>query len=134
MKKQVKKANLTAHRKKDGGIRPIAVGNVFRGLASKIAAKRVIPELRRQLPPVQHGVDVSGGCEAAAHAVRAFVQSPVVPENNVLVKLNMKNALYTVRRDHFFEVCSSRTPSILRLASTAYAISSHLVIGNEKML
>ena len=42
-------ANLTALRKKDGSIRPIAVGNVFRRLASKIAAKRVIPELRRQL-------------------------------------------------------------------------------------
>ena len=89
-------ANLTALRKKDGGIRPIAVGNVFGRLASKIAAKRVMPELRRQLPPVQLGVGVSGGCEAAAHAVRAFVQSPVVPENNVLVKLDMKNAFNTV--------------------------------------
>ena len=65
-------ASLTTPRKKDGGIRPIAVGNVFRRLASKVAAKRAIPELRRKLPPVQHGV--SGGCEVAAHAVRAFVQ------------------------------------------------------------
>ena len=72
-------AVLTSLRKKDGGIRPIAVGYVFRRFASEIAAKRVIPELRRQLPPVQFGVGVSGGCEAAAHAVRAFVQSPVVP-------------------------------------------------------
>ena len=70
---------LMALRKKDGGIRPIAVGNVFRRLASKIAAKRVIPELRRQLPPVHLGIGVSGGCEAATHAVRAFVQFPVVP-------------------------------------------------------
>ena len=103
-------------------------------MASKIAAKRVIPELRRQLPPVQLCVRVSGGCEAAAHAVRAFVQSSVVPENNVLVKLDMKNASNTVRRDHFPEVCSSRAPSILRLASTAHATSSHLVIGNETIL
>ena len=82
-------ANLTALRKKDGDIRPIAVGNVFRRLASKIAAKRVTPELLRQLPPVQLGVGVSGVCEAAAHAVRAFVQSSVVPENNVLIKLDI---------------------------------------------
>ena len=72
-------ANLTAFLQKDGGIRPIAVGNVFCRLASKIAAKRVIPELRRQLPPAQLGDGVSGGCEAAAYSVRAFVQSPVVP-------------------------------------------------------
>ena len=68
-------ASLTALRKNDGGIRPFAVGNVFRRLASKIAAKRVIPELWRQIPPVHLGVGVSGGCEAAAHAPRAIVQS-----------------------------------------------------------
>ena len=55
-------ANLTALRKKDGGIQPIAVGNVFRRLATKIAVKRVMTELLRQLPPVQLGVGVSGGC------------------------------------------------------------------------
>ena len=48
------------------GWRPIAVGSVYRRLASKIAAKRVMLELRRQLPPVQIDGGVSGGCEAAA--------------------------------------------------------------------
>ena len=43
-------SSLAALRKKDG-IRPIAVGNVFRRLALKITAKRVMPELRTQLPP-----------------------------------------------------------------------------------
>ena len=52
--------NLTALQG-DGGIQPIAVGNVFRRVASKIVAKRVIPELWRQIPPVQLGVGVSGG-------------------------------------------------------------------------
>ena len=89
-------ANLTALRNKDGGIPPITVGNVFRRLTSKIAVKRVIPELRRQLHPVQLGDGVSGGYDGAAHAVRAFVQSPVVSGNNVLVKLDMQNAFNTV--------------------------------------
>ena len=127
-------ANLTSLWLKVGGIRPIAVINVFRRLASKIAVKRVIPELQRQLPPVQLGVDVSGVCEAAPHTVRALVQSPVVPGNNVLVKLEIKNAFNTVRRDHFLEACSSKYPSILRLALTVYATSCHLVIGNETIL
>ena len=77
-------ANLTALREKGGGIRPIDVGNVFRGLASKIAAKCVIPEQRWQLHLVQLGVGVSGGIEAAVHAVRAFVQSTLEHGNNVL--------------------------------------------------
>ena len=93
---------------------------------------RVIQKLRRQLPPVQLGVGVSGGCEAATHAVCAFVQSPVVPGNNVLVKLDLKKCIqYCETR---LQVCSSRAPSILRLASTAYATSSHLVIGNKTII
>ena len=52
----------------------------------------------------------------------------------MLVKLDKKNAFNTVRRDNFLEVCSSRAPSNLRFASTAYATSSHLVIGNETIL
>ena len=122
-------SKFTALRMKDGGIQPIAVGKVFRRLASKIASKRVIPELWSQLPPVQLGV--GGGCEAAAHSVRAFDQSAVVHGNNVLVKLDMQNAFNAVRRDHFLKVCSSTASSMLRLALTAYATCNHLVIGNE---
>ena len=99
-----------------------------------IAEKLVIPELWRQLPSVQLGDGVSGGCEAAVHAVRAFVQSSVVPENSVLVKLDMKNAFNTLRRDHLLDVCSRRTPMILRLSLSAYPTRSHLVIGNETIL
>ena len=36
-------ANLTALRKKDGGIRPIAVGNLLRRLASKVGCSAVTP-------------------------------------------------------------------------------------------
>ena len=66
-------ANLTALLKKNGRIRPIAVGDFFCRLASKIAMKRVIMVLQRQLPPFQLSVSVSGGCEAAAHTVCSFV-------------------------------------------------------------
>ena len=80
-------AHLTALRKKDGGISSIAVGDVFRRLASKIAAKRVIPEQRRQLLRFN---SMLASVEAAAHAVRDFVQSLVVPGDKVLVKLDIK--------------------------------------------
>ena len=59
---------------------------LFRRSASMIAAKRVIPEQRSQLPPVVLGVGVRGECEAAANAVHAFVLFSIVPRNNVLVK------------------------------------------------
>ena len=69
-----------------------------------------------------------------AHAVHAFVHSPVVPQNNVLIKLDINNEFNTVTQDHSLEACSLRAPLIIRLALTAYATSSHFVIGNETIL
>ena len=63
-----------------------------------------------------------------------FRPIPGVPVCNVFVKLDMTNAFNTARQVHFLEVCSSRALLILRLASTAYATSSHLVIGSETIL
>ena len=48
-------ANLTALREKDGSVRPVAVGNVLRRLASKLAIYRIVSILRQQLPPLQLG-------------------------------------------------------------------------------
>ena len=53
-------AHLTALRKKDGGIRPVADGNVMIRLASKMAAYRIVPIQRQVLPSVQLVVGVSG--------------------------------------------------------------------------
>ena len=61
-------ANLTALRKKDGGIRPIAVGNIFRHLASKVGCAAVTPSLARQLSSTQIGGGIKGTCETAVYA------------------------------------------------------------------
>ena len=53
----------------------------------------------------------------------------VRPDNDIYKKL----LLQTLESDNYC-ICSSRGPSILNLASTAYATSSHLVIGNETIL
>ena len=101
-------ASLTALKKKDGGVRPIAVGNVFRRLAAKIACRREMQLLGNELRPVQLGVGVSGGCEAAVHAVRCF--SSNTNSKNIIVKLDIKNAFNSIRRDHLLETCLKRTP------------------------
>ena len=66
-------ANLTALRKKDGGIRPIAVGNLLRRLASTVGCAAVSPSLARQLSPTQIGVGIQGACDAAVHAIRRYL-------------------------------------------------------------
>ena len=67
-------ANLTALGKKDGGIRPIAVGNILRRLASKVANHFAFHKVSNLLRPVQLGVSVKNACEAAVHSARIITK------------------------------------------------------------
>ena len=124
-------ASLTALRKTDGGIRPIAVGSVYRRLATKVALKPLAAELGKQLRPVQLGYGTPGGCEAAVHASRLFLQG--LKENEVLVKLDMKNAFNAVRRDTFLRAVRTRVPSLYRLMWQAYSVSNPIYFGTAKV-
>lgn len=53
--------NLCGIQKKDGGIRPIAVGNTLRRLATKVGARNRLQTLGEELRPVQLGVFTIGG-------------------------------------------------------------------------
>ncbi|CAE1263915.1 unnamed protein product [Acanthosepion pharaonis] len=132
-------ANLTALKRKDGGIRPIAVGNIFRRLAAKIACRVVMKETGHELRPVQLGVGIQGGCEAAVHATRSFFENTSHAPPRILLKLDMKNAFNSIRRDHALEVCHQRTPSIFKLAHLSYShpsmlIASHNIISSATVI
>ena len=76
---------------KDGGIRPITVGYTWRHLTAKCACHVVTPYLSKNLSPLQIGVGVSGGAEAAVHATRQYLQS--MPEDHVIVKLDFSKLM-----------------------------------------
>ena len=54
-------ATLIALEKKDGGVRPIAVGCTLRRLAAKVASGRVLEDMAALLAPRQLGFGVKGG-------------------------------------------------------------------------
>ena len=60
-------ATLLAMKKKNGGLRPIAVGEVLRRLTSKCLSRAVQSDSSDVLTPLQVGVGVKGGCEAVVH-------------------------------------------------------------------
>ena len=90
-------SNLAALRKKDGGIRPVAVGNVFRRLAVKAGCYAVSRAVSHELLPIQLGVSVKGEAEAAVHAVRKFITNNIDSNDyKIIVKLDMMNAFISV--------------------------------------
>ena len=122
-------AALTALRKPDGGIRPIAVGNTFRRLATKLALKPLSTELGQQLRPTQLGYGTRGGCEAAAHSTRQFSQE--LSKDSAIIKIDMRNAFNSIRRDHFLREVRERAPTLFPLLWQAYSKPTPLFYGTS---
>ncbi|MCI33214.1 hypothetical protein A2U01_0054431, partial [Trifolium medium] len=66
-------APLTPLLKSDGGIRPIAVGTIWRRIVSKVAMKGVGKNVAKYLNDFQFGVGISGGAEANLHSANRLL-------------------------------------------------------------
>ena len=111
--------HLIALKRNDCGIRPIAIGYTLRRLAAKCANSHAITARSKVLKPVKVGVSISGGAEAAVHAVRRFVET--IEDDNVLVKLEFANAFNTIRRDSILETKAEKTPELYKFVLTTHS-------------
>ena len=101
---------LIALTKSSGGIRPIAVGMTFRRLVSKCASSYGTSRLVSYLSPHQLGVGTPGGCEAAVHAARRYLQS--MTDKQVMVKLDFSNAFNSLHRSAMLQAVRDRIPEL----------------------
>ena len=83
-------ATLISLKKKDGSLRPIAVGFTLRRLIAKCLSRRLVVSLGSYFSPLQLGFGTPRGAEAAAHAGRLFLNQS--PPDHLLLKLDFKNA------------------------------------------
>ena len=75
-----------------------------------------------ELLPIQLDVSVKGGEEAGVHAIRTFNTNNIdSSDDKIIVKLNMMNAFYSVRRNNVLQTCLDRTPEIAKLSFLAYS-------------
>jgi len=113
--------------KKSGGVRPIAIGFSLRRLASKCANSFSTNNLKSYFHPHQLGVGISGGCEAAIHSARRYLEA--MPTDHVLVKLDFTNAFNSLHRHDMLSAVHSRIPEIYAYCHSAYSQSSILFHG-----
>ena len=73
-------ARMHAGIKKCGGLRPIAIGNLFRRLTSKCVMHGVADRAGSMLGPHQVGVGVPGGLEAVIHAAAQLIEEGDEPD------------------------------------------------------
>ena len=120
-------ATLLAIAKKRGGIRPIAVGYVWRRLAAKVASNHVKIACSSLLAPRQLGFGVSEGAEAAVRAARRFLDN--IQQDQLFLKIDFRNAFNTLRRDAILEAIEKHFPELLPYATSTINSSSHLQFG-----
>lgn len=124
-------ANLIALKKKDGGIRPIAVGSTFRRLTSKLCCRHYRTRLTDKFSPIQLGFGIKGGCEGAVHATRAFLDRQ---NFEVLVKIDVKNAFNSIDRCALLTQIQLELPEIYGYMYQCYGSPSKLMYGNDEIL
>ena len=118
---------LLALNKKSGGIRPIAIGFTLRRLASKCANSFGISQLKASFYPHQLGVGIPGGCEAAIHSGRRYLEA--MPDDHVLVKLDFSNAFNSLHRHDMLLAVLNRVPELYPYCCSAYSHPSTLFFG-----
>jgi len=104
--------NLIALEKKSGGVRPIAVGYTLRRIAATCANTYAASQLADYFTPIQLGVGIPGGCEAAVHATRRYIDT--MPDRHVVAKIDFTNAFNSLHRDLMLRSVAEKVPSIYR--------------------
>lgn len=123
-------ANLCALNKKDGGVRPIAVGTTYRRLAAKLCCRSTADTLRNLFEPIQLGFGVRGGCEAAIHSLRGFLANN---PQDVLLKVDVKNAFNSVDRGVLLGEIKRVVPSLYSFLWQCYSAPTKLLYGENPL-
>ena len=117
-------SSLIGLQKPHGGVRPIAVGEVWYRLAT-LCALTACENAGKALAPLQMAVGVSGGLDAVVHALRAALAKD--PEA-ALLTVDQANAFNSVSRAAVFEAVRERVPELLPIVQWAYGAATNLHI------
>jgi hypothetical protein len=123
-------SRLTPLRKPDGGLRPIAVGDMIYRLATKAIVRH--SNRRDFLLPYQFGVGSKGGVEPVVRAVERALEGALDRPYTHLTSLDFSNAFNTVDRRDIAEGLRQYAPILYRAGRWAYGCTSSLVLGSPE--
>ena len=119
-------ATLIALEKKDGGVRPIAVGDTLRRLVGKCLCEQVKAKALAHLWPLQIGVATRLGAEVGSQTTDQWLDRNRECADKVLVTIDFENAFNTVDRGVFLHEVRNRLPGLSAWAEWCYSRPSKL--------
>ncbi|GJZ14242.1 hypothetical protein Tco_0549472 [Tanacetum coccineum] len=126
----ISSAPLTPLVKPGGGIRPIAIGTVWRHLVSKVSATMIGHSLDGYLDGLQFGVRGGGG-EAIIHDVNRLVEDRGDDVGLSMLLVDFQNAFNLVDRAVMLEEVRQRCPAISRWVEFCYSRPARLYYGEH---
>ena len=115
-------ATLHALPKGDADVRPIAVGETLRRLVAKCLCHTVKDLARDYLHPLQVGVSVPMGAEAAIHTARQWCQRSAGKSDMVFLSLDFENAFNSIDRLGMLREIRLRFPGLAPWAEWTYCM------------
>ena len=126
---------LTALLKKNGGVHPIAVGEILHRLASRLCCEFAFPFLSDFfLPYGQVDVGIPGDLEVAIHAVHHSLSQFGNDESLALLKIDMKKAFNECNRSAFLDGVCKEFPEISPWMYWCYSQPAELWFGHRCIL
>lgn len=127
-------ARLHGFNKKDGGIRPIACGDVLRRLAAKWLMQQARSRINGVMP-YQVGVGFPNGVDVAVQSTRLFVDQAKTAQGKAAKKcvasVDISNAFNTLNRTAMLAAIAKLAPYLLDYAICAYGEGSRLYYGEH---
>ena len=123
-------ARLTPIGKEDGGIRPIAVGDLIDRLCGKLILRKAFkPEF---LLPCQFGVGSRGGVEPMVHLLQKAIDGDLGFDLTHLAVVDISNAFNTTDRRLIAQAVLTFAPSLFKAAAWAYGSPTELLVREGK--
>ncbi|KNA04698.1 hypothetical protein SOVF_197280, partial [Spinacia oleracea] len=126
-------APLTPLIKPGGGMRPIAVGTIWRRLVFKVGAALIGPRLGNYLGGLQFGVGVPAGGEAILHADNRLVEARGADVGLSMLLVNFQNAFNLVDRSALLREVRLHCPALSRWVEFCYSSPARLYYGEHTL-
>jgi hypothetical protein len=107
---------LLALPKTGHGIRPIAMGDVFRRMTSSLIQRHFQSQINNIMLPLQLGIGASCGVEKIFHLSQAYLES----QQGDIVLLDFQNAFNTVSRSQALSNIAQHLPDLYPYLSAVY--------------
>lgn len=127
-------------RKPDGGLRPIAIGEAWSRVFSRIASAAVMGDLGKKFAPLQWGIGLPGGAEIVAHLCTMYarvVEEEVHPnllDAQCIQQVDFANAFNSVQRGPILVGLTAVAPRLKTFFRWSYGGASPIYTREGQLL